>query len=106
VRCLPFLVCAAVGLCVFPMRADTHGPLSAAAATEMWHDAKVREKLQCAGVVGGYYRATDAGGQVLVEAELLFRGGGRIRYRKYHSKRLGFPTVIDLVKVRLRLRQG
>jgi len=101
---LPFIICAAICLCMPLLRADMHKPSTVETAMELWRDAKVRGKLQCVGVSGGFYRATDAGEQVLVEANLIFRDGSKIRYRKYHPKRLGFPTVIDLVKAHFKMR--
>jgi len=88
-----------------PLRSDVHDPLSVEAATEQWHDAKIRKKLQSVGVIGGYYRATDAGEQVLVESGLKFRDGGKIHYRQYHRKSRGFPTVVDLARAYLKLHR-
>jgi len=87
-----------------PLRADMRGSSSVAAAMEMWNDAQMRKKLQSVGVMGGYYRAMDAGNQVLVESELVFKDGGKVRYRQYHPKHLGFPNVVDIVKIHLKLR--
>jgi len=106
VKHLPFVLCAAMGLCMSSLRADMHGSSSVDAAMAQWHDAKIRGKLKSVGVIGGHYRATATGEQVLVESELAFRDGGKIRYRQHHQMSRGFPTVIDLVKAYLKLRHG
>lgn len=74
------------------------------AAMSQWNDAKIRHVLHGLGVVGGSYKVSSSGDGFIVEAILLFKGGGKMAYRKYHSASAGFPGPITLARLYLRAK--
>ena len=100
-------VCVCVCLCVAANGAATHGCRyhDAEAAMSCWNDAKVRQGLISAGLIGGHYKATESGERVLVDALFFFRGGGKLSYREYHVKDRGFPGPIELVRLYRRAKR-
>lgn len=68
-------------------------------AETQWHGTKGRQELSHLGVVGGSYKVSSSGEGFIVEAVLYFRGGGKMAYRKYHSRSTGFPGPVALARL-------
>ena len=64
-----------------------------------WSDERVRQGFVSAGFTSGYYRASETGDRILVNAFFSFRDGGKMSYREYHDKVKGFPGPIELMRL-------